>query len=536
MKAFQRLLAVAPVAALLPVAMAPASSLASDLNLNLDGVQEYSVAQGASIRDFSDVYPTDWAYQALAELVENYGCVSGYPDGTFRGDRPITRFEMAAILNKCMNAMSAKMDMMGDDEMASMEDMETLERLVASFEEELITLKGAVDGLDAKVTAMEDSQFSTTTKAAFKISTDFTYFASEDMNAKMAYGYKYRMNTDGTYMMKDGKRVVASYMVPADSSGIALTSKAEVAFTTSFTGSDKLTFKLKGNVIGSDYHPYLKGGYDFYDTVKGTGTNVKFTGFSYEAGMDMGGMMLNLMLGTDVDDLDPIVGLDTYYGGSGYDGYGPSEFGDAGVGLSLDLLSSGMGSLIASASYAVDAEDASTQTMRKGTLGEDTDRSGVLALSWDGALFGGNNAMFTVAYQNTKMNNYMMGSDLTKSYFHLVAGAYFMDTLSLSGSYSFGTWNYAMQGMKDMKSAQWMVGVNMDDAFFPGNSAGIAYGTPEYTTDPKTNNAMKVLEVYYSFKVNDHFELPVYLDFINNVGNMNNSDAWGVAVRPTLTF
>lgn len=62
MKAFQRLLVSAPVAALLPVALAPVSGLASEFNLNLDSVQEYSLAQGASIRDFSDVYPTDWAY------------------------------------------------------------------------------------------------------------------------------------------------------------------------------------------------------------------------------------------------------------------------------------------------------------------------------------------------------------------------------------------------------------------------------------------------------------------------------------------
>ena len=164
MKAFQRLLVAAPAAALLPVAMAPVSGLANDLNLDLDTVQEYSVAQGASIRDFSDVYPTDWAYQALAELVDTYGYVGGYPDNTFRGDQPITRFEMAAILNSCMEAMSAKMGMMDDD--IAMEDKETLEKLASSFEEELITLKGTVDGLDSRVSELEEnSQFSTSTSS-----------------------------------------------------------------------------------------------------------------------------------------------------------------------------------------------------------------------------------------------------------------------------------------------------------------------------------------------------------------------------------
>ena len=521
MKAFQRLLVSAPVAALLPVALAPTSGLANDVNLNLDSVQEYSIAQGASIRDFSDVYPTDWAYQALAELVETYGCVSGYPDGTFRGQQPITRFEMAAVLSKCMSAMSTKMDMMSDKE-----DMETLEKLVASFEEELITLKGAVDGLDAQVSALEDSQFSTTTKASFKIATDFVYFASEDMMAKKGYGAN-----NMTY--------------PGDSSSLALSSEAEIKFTTSFTGSDKLTFKLKGDMVSDSNNKYLADANglsteydDFYDPA-GTNGQVKFTGFSYENGFDMGGMMGNLVLGTDVDDFAPIVGLDTYYGGDGFDGYGPSDFGDIGIGLNVDLFSSNVGTVTASASYAVAKAHAASETMKQGLFGEETDRSGVLALSWDGALFGGNDAMFTVAYQNIKENDVPMSStmmDRTKSYFHLVAGAYFMDSLSLSGSYSFGKWDYNTKGMKDPKSAQWMVAVNMDDAFFPGNSAGIAYGTPEYTTDPKTKNAMKVLEVYYSFQVNDHFEIPVYLDFISNVGHMKDADAWGVAVRPTLTF
>ena len=518
MKAFQRLLVSAPVAALLPVALAPVSGLASEFNLNLDSVQEYSLAQGASIRDFSDVYPTDWAYQALAELVETYGCVGGYPDGTFRGNQPITRFEMASLLSKCMNAMSAKMDMMSEN-MGAMEDMETLEKLVSSFEEELITLKGTVDGLDAKVSELEDSQFSTTTKASFEIVTDFVYFASDDEKARI------------------DKEKLTKPTTIYENSGIALSSEVEVGFETSFTGSDKLSFSLTGDLLSMGEGNYLVSG-DFYDAAGDEGS-ADFSGFSYETTLDLGDMMTTLMFGTDIDDLDPVVGLDTYYGGSGYDDYGPGDFDGAGIGFNVELLSSDAGTLTASAAYAVYGGHASDEMGSMGIFGEETDRSGVLALSWDGALFGGNDALFTVAYQNIKKNkvehpaNESVMTDLTKGYIHLVAGAYFTDAISLSGSFSFGTHDYQMGS--DMDVAQWMVGLNMDDAFFPGNSAGIAYGTPEFS-DPETDNVMKVLEVYYTFKVNDHFEVPVYLDFISNVGHMTNADAWGVAVRPTLTF
>lgn len=521
MKAFQRLLVSAPVAALLPVALAPVSGLASEFNLNLDSVQEYSLAQGASIRDFSDVYPTDWAYQALAELVETYGCVGGYPDGTFRGNQPITRFEMASLLSKCMNAMSAKMDMMSEN-MGAMEDMETLERLVSSFEEELITLKGSVDGLDAKVSELEDSQFSTTTKASFEIVTDFVYFASD--------------NSD-----RNARAVSPGATRTYGNSGIALSSEVEVGFETSFTGSDKLSFSLTGDLLSKGAGNYLVSG-DFYDAAGDEG-NADFSGFSYETTLDLGGMMTTLVFGTDVDDLDPVVGLDTYYGGGGYDDFGPGDFGDAGIGFNVELLSSDAGTLTASAAYAVSNDDpamveveghgqASSQVGQYGIFGKETDRSGVLALSWEGALFGGNDALFTVAYQNIKQN--VEAVDLTRGYLHLVTGAYFTDTISLSSSFSFGTWDSGIGS--DLKSTKWMVGLNMDDAFFPGNSAGIAYGTPEFVSDPETDNVMKVLEVYYTFKVNDHFEVPVYLDFISNVGHMPNADAWGVAVRPTLTF
>ncbi|NES87212.1 MAG: S-layer homology domain-containing protein, partial [Moorea sp. SIO2B7] len=45
-----------------------------------------------------DVQPTDWAFEALRNLVERYGCIAGYPNGTFRGNRALSRSEFAAGL------------------------------------------------------------------------------------------------------------------------------------------------------------------------------------------------------------------------------------------------------------------------------------------------------------------------------------------------------------------------------------------------------------------------------------------------------
>ena len=580
MKPFQRLLVAAPAAALLSVVVAPASSLANEVQLNLDSVQGYSIAQATTIRDFSDVYPTDWAYQALSELVETYGCMSGFGDGTFRGQQPVTRFQMAAVLNSCLGSVSAKMDAMGEEmKMGAMEDMDTLERLVASFEEELITLKGSVDGLDAKVSELEDSQFSTTTKASFKIATDFVYFSSEDLKD---FGNALVRDYDQLSELTSptGAQALALALVEPivddmrgkeDNSGLAMSSSAEVEFTTSFTGSDKLTFKLKGDVISSSGHYFEPLAGNFYGVADSGNTNVEFTGFTYETPLDLGGMTANLIFGTDYEDFDGIVGLDTYYGGSGYDGYGSdgifAGFGDSGIGLNVDLVSSDAGTLTASASYAFNADHASNQMGDQGIFGEDTDYSGALALSWDGALFGGNEARLTVMYRGMNHNNLgsviddafptsqgilirrvidiaaaladvnsddFFGRDVAQNDWKFVAGAYLTDTLSLSGSYAFGSLDYDIPGVGDDNFAQWMIALNLEDAIFPGNSAGIAYGTAAFHKDQ--DNVTQVFELYYSFNVNDNFEVPIYLDFISNVGGYDSVDAFAIAVRPTLTF
>ena len=103
---FVQQLLVAPVALGLIAPLAVVNSTAAQATeLNINGVSDYaatasgnSLEQVTSVTQFSDVYPTDWAYQALAGLVETYGCVAGYPNGTFRGNRAMTRYEAAALL------------------------------------------------------------------------------------------------------------------------------------------------------------------------------------------------------------------------------------------------------------------------------------------------------------------------------------------------------------------------------------------------------------------------------------------------------
>jgi hypothetical protein len=62
-----------------------------------------AMAQVTSVTQLRDVQPTEWSYQAISNLISRYGCVAGYPDGTFRPGQAATRAELAALTNACLD-------------------------------------------------------------------------------------------------------------------------------------------------------------------------------------------------------------------------------------------------------------------------------------------------------------------------------------------------------------------------------------------------------------------------------------------------
>ncbi len=97
-----RLVDLCLVASLLPLGAMPAVAQTTDSS----NQQSNALAQVTSVSQLSDVQPTDWAFQALQSLVERYGCIAGYPNGTFRGNRALTRYEFAAGLNACLDRVN----------------------------------------------------------------------------------------------------------------------------------------------------------------------------------------------------------------------------------------------------------------------------------------------------------------------------------------------------------------------------------------------------------------------------------------------
>jgi len=65
-----------------------------------------AMAQVTSVGQLSDVQPTEWSYQAISNLVSRYGCVAGFPDGTFQPGQPATRAQLAALVNACLDRVT----------------------------------------------------------------------------------------------------------------------------------------------------------------------------------------------------------------------------------------------------------------------------------------------------------------------------------------------------------------------------------------------------------------------------------------------
>ncbi len=65
-----------------------------------------AMAQVTSVTQLRDVQPTEWSYQAISNLVSRYGCVAGYPNGTFQPGQPATRAQLAALTNACLDRIS----------------------------------------------------------------------------------------------------------------------------------------------------------------------------------------------------------------------------------------------------------------------------------------------------------------------------------------------------------------------------------------------------------------------------------------------
>jgi hypothetical protein len=184
--------------------------------------QEQAVSQVTSVSQLSDVQPNDWAFQALQSLVERYGCIAGYPNGTFRGNRALSRYEFAAGLNACLDRVNELIATATAD-LTTKQDLATIQKLQEEFSAELVTLRGRVDTVEAKTAELEANQFSTTTKLQGQV----VAVVSDVLTNKKVNGAD----------------------IPGKNTTLAARTRLE--FVSSFTGKDTLLARLESNNINS---------------------------------------------------------------------------------------------------------------------------------------------------------------------------------------------------------------------------------------------------------------------------------------------
>ncbi|MGF2036302.1 MAG: iron uptake porin [Nostoc sp. CmiVER01] len=245
-KAFWNLCKVSPVV-LAAAFFAANSAVAAEVNEQVTNVAQLSEAQDSndigqvtSVSQFSDVQPTDWAFQALQSLVERYGCIAGYPNSTYRGNRALTRYEFAAGLNSCLDRVNELIATATAD-LVTKQDLATLQRLQEEFSAELATLRGRVDGLEARTAELEANQFSTTTKlvgeAIFNVSDVFggnravaAGNSNQNLNSNTTFSDRVRLNLYSSFTGKDQLQIRLNANNTISNAGVSGTNMTRLGF------------------------------------------------------------------------------------------------------------------------------------------------------------------------------------------------------------------------------------------------------------------------------------------------------------------
>jgi hypothetical protein len=474
------------------------------MEFNLAEIDRYAgrsdspaLGQITSIDQFSDVRPGDWAYQALSNLVERYGCVAGYPDGSFGGARALSRYEAAALLNACLDRITEVTD--------------ELKRLMKEFATELAVLRGRVDGLEAKVGELEASQFSTTTKlsglATFVVGANAFGGSADDL--------------------LDQAR--------AEVGATTFTYDVQLVFDTSFTGKDRLRTVLRAGNFGSSAFGGAgpTGGLSTMEIAfqEDAGADVvgidklyyQFpigSGFTATLGGRVG-MEDMLAVWPSVYTSDPILNLFFLNGASGL--YNKN----AGAGAGLWWQSNGWS---LSTSYV--AATGAVGDPREGGIGNGnsqgtgTAQFAYAAEQWALAaiyshiqrgvpLPGATPFTAEVFEQNTASHTNGFGL----SGYWQPASSGWLPSISAGWGIYATAYDEAQPAGSLRTSQSWMVGLEWSDVHWKGNTAGMAVGQPIFATDlegdDSPNDGNVVWEWWYKVQVTDHISVTPALFYLS---------------------
>jgi hypothetical protein len=233
-----------------------------------EGSGSTEAGQVTNVSQFRDVQPSDWAYEALSRVVQTYGCLQGYPDGTYRGNRALSRYEFAAGLNACLRQIEALIAKTPGGGGVSPADLQALQRLTEEFRTELATIGTRVDNLEGRTAFLEQRQFSTTTKLAGEVILAATDTFDEYSN-ETVFGDRVRLDLRTSFTGRDtlhtrlaAGNLAAFNYIRADGTGSVPTYEGKQTFNIAPDNTNSIKLDWLGY-----YFPF--GGSKVYLTAQG---------------------------------------------------------------------------------------------------------------------------------------------------------------------------------------------------------------------------------------------------------------------------
>ncbi|NJM65981.1 MAG: iron uptake porin [Acaryochloris sp. RU_4_1] len=511
-------------------------SLGESTSVNdlMSEAKEDSVGQVTSVSQLSDVQPTDWAFQAIQSLVERYGCVAGYPDGTFKPNRAMSRREAAALVNACLDNLSNRF--------ATKEDLDAVKALQDEFAAELATLRGRVDGLEARVATVEAQQFSTTTKLQGE--------------ALMAVQF-------GDFVNNPSDALAG--VVPVGASRPSALARVRLSLNTSFSGDDLLQTQLEMGNNGNDFFTAALPGNGINEHLPIPSGALGPNGLVDLGGVDYAGVSdevklrrlaysfkpgenLTFTVGTNIFPSD-FVDQNTYANNSAQDfssGFfinnpliitNEVDFA-GGAGAAFDW-NPNAGPISVRGVYVAANADSATVT---GGLGGDP-HQGTLELEYANSFGEDDQNSFALRLQGTFAETFAieqkvlgLNAEATFGNFGVFgrygisfspqfqAGAPNIDLFGSAADVGLGT--AALVGSSNIQT--WMAGLAYKDALVPGSLFAVAAGMPFLVTGTNTTTDQINLEAFYRFPVNENITItPAVMYIINPVGVPNNLASGG---------
>ncbi|OUL27833.1 iron uptake porin [Nostoc sp. 106C] len=490
--------------------------------LETEADNQSSMSQVTSVSQFSDVQPTDWAFQALQSLVERYGCIAGYPNGTYRGNRALTRYEFAAGLNACLDRVNELIATATAD-LVTKQDLATLQRLQEEFSAELATLRGRVDSLEARTAELEAHQFSTTTKlvgeAIFAVTDNF---GSNDNN-NTVFQNRVRLDLQTSFT---GKDTLHTRLATGNAIGLTLpngTAESTQSFNITPStnnsvfidwlsyyfpiGNSQVYIAASGG-IHSDYVPTVNPYFEDFDGGNGALSTFASESPIYRIGGGAGAGV-NLVFGSANSTFKPSVTL----------GYLASQANSPAVNAGLFE-----GNYAALAQLNLNVGDRLT-----------------LAATYVHGYHGANSALFdfgsySTPVVGTSQANFVGGGNPYESNSYGFEAAFKpSDKLSISG---FVLYSDITDLVANNNGEVWSygVGVALPDLGKKGNLLGIFAGAQPYLGSVGGDRPYHI-EGFYKYRVTDNISITPGVIWLTNPGQAVNSDNAVIGtLRTTFTF